>query len=52
MRIRADGDDGDWDEPEFTGTGFPTVFYLRYHLYKLYFPVTALARYRRLKHEA
>ncbi|HSI35029.1 MAG TPA: prenyltransferase/squalene oxidase repeat-containing protein, partial [Tepidisphaeraceae bacterium] len=41
-------DDGNWDEPYFTGTGFPKVFYLRYHLYKLYFPVTALARYHRL----
>lgn len=39
--------DGTWDEPEFTGTGFPKVFYLRYHLYPLYFPLMALARYRR-----
>jgi len=41
-------EDGNWDEPEFTGTGFPKVFYLRYHLYRLYFPLTALARYQRL----
>jgi squalene-hopene/tetraprenyl-beta-curcumene cyclase len=40
--------DGNWDEPWFTGTGFPKVFYLKYHLYRLYFPVTALARHRRL----
>jgi squalene-hopene/tetraprenyl-beta-curcumene cyclase len=40
--------DGNWDEPWYTGTGFPKVFYLKYHLYRLYFPVTALARYRRL----
>lgn len=40
--------DGNWDEPFYTGTGFPRVFYLRYHLYRLYFPLTALARYRRL----
>lgn len=40
--------DGNWDEPWFTGTGFPKVFYLKYHLYRLYFPVTALARYKRL----
>ncbi len=40
---------GDWDEPWFTGTGFPRVFYLKYHLYPLYFPVMALARYRRLE---
>jgi squalene-hopene/tetraprenyl-beta-curcumene cyclase len=38
--------DGNWDEKEFTGTGFPKVFYLRYHLYRLYFPLMALARYR------
>lgn len=37
--------DGTWDEPEFTGTGFPRVFYLRYHFYPLYFPLMALARY-------
>jgi squalene-hopene/tetraprenyl-beta-curcumene cyclase len=36
--------DGTWDEPEFTGTGFPQVFYLRYHLYRIYFPLMALAR--------
>ncbi|MBX6314178.1 MAG: squalene--hopene cyclase [Isosphaeraceae bacterium] len=38
--------DGTWDEPEFTGTGFPRVFYLRYHLYRIYFPLMALARYK------
>jgi squalene-hopene/tetraprenyl-beta-curcumene cyclase len=37
---------GDWDEEPFTGTGFPRVFYLKYHLYSLYFPLMALARYR------
>ncbi|MCZ6836949.1 MAG: squalene--hopene cyclase [Planctomycetota bacterium] len=36
---------GSWVETEFTGTGFPKVFYLRYHLYRLYFPVMALGRY-------
>jgi squalene-hopene/tetraprenyl-beta-curcumene cyclase len=41
-----DGDPaGSWHEPWFTGTGFPRVFYLRYHLYRLYFPVMALGRY-------
>jgi len=39
--------DGGWDEPEFTGTGFPRVFYLRYHLYPIYFPLMALAQYAR-----
>jgi len=37
--------DGTWHETEFTGTGFPRVFYLRYHYYRLYFPLMALARY-------
>lgn len=41
-------DDGGWDEPAFTGTGFPKVFYLRYHYYPIYFPLMALARYARL----
>ncbi len=36
--------DGGWDEPEFTGTGFPGDFYINYHLYRLVFPVTALGR--------
>jgi squalene-hopene/tetraprenyl-beta-curcumene cyclase len=39
--------DGGWDEPEFTGTGFPRVFYLRYHYYPIYFPLLALAEYQR-----
>jgi squalene-hopene/tetraprenyl-beta-curcumene cyclase len=38
-------EDGTWDEPEFTGTGFPRVFYLRYHYYRIYFPLLALARW-------
>jgi squalene-hopene/tetraprenyl-beta-curcumene cyclase len=38
--------DGGWDEPAFTGTGFPRVFYLKYHFYRVYFPLMALARYR------
>ncbi len=38
--------DGKWDESEFTGTGFPCHFYLKYHLYQQYFPLIALARYR------
>jgi squalene-hopene/tetraprenyl-beta-curcumene cyclase len=41
-------DDGTWDEQPLTGTGFPKVFYLKYHLYRHYFPLYALARYRRL----
>ena len=38
--------DGSWEETEFTGTGFPRVFYLRYHMYPMYFPLLALARWR------
>jgi squalene-hopene/tetraprenyl-beta-curcumene cyclase len=40
--------DGGWDEPMFTAVGFPRVFFLRYHGYRAYFPLWALARYRRL----
>ena len=40
--------DGAWDEHWYTGTGFPKVFYLKYHLYRHYFPLTALARFKRL----
>lgn len=41
--------DGTWDEPEFTGTGFPCHFYLNYNLYRQHFPLTALGRYRQLR---
>jgi squalene-hopene/tetraprenyl-beta-curcumene cyclase len=37
--------DGTWDEPQFTGTGFPRDFSINYHLYRLVFPLTALGRY-------
>ncbi len=37
--------DGGWDEDAFTGTGFPLDFMIKYHYYRLYFPVTALGRY-------
>ncbi len=40
--------DGGWEEREFTGTGFPRVFYLRYHMYCKYFPLWALSLYRNL----
>jgi squalene-hopene/tetraprenyl-beta-curcumene cyclase len=36
--------DGGWDEPLFTGTGFPGDFYINYHLYRQLFPVSALGR--------
>jgi squalene-hopene/tetraprenyl-beta-curcumene cyclase len=38
--------DGSWDEACYTGTGFPRVFYLKYHLYRINFPLMALARYQ------
>jgi squalene-hopene/tetraprenyl-beta-curcumene cyclase len=37
---------GDWDESQFTGTGFPLDFMIRYHLYRLHFPLLALGRLR------
>jgi squalene-hopene/tetraprenyl-beta-curcumene cyclase len=37
--------DGSWDEPQYTGTGFPGDFYINYHLYRLAFPLSALGRY-------
>jgi squalene-hopene/tetraprenyl-beta-curcumene cyclase len=45
--LATQGDDGAWQEEQFTGTGFPKVFYLKYHMYSLYFPLMALARYAR-----
>ena len=44
--------DGSWSEDEFTGTGFPCVFYLKYHLYRNSFPLYALARYRNQAQDA
>jgi squalene-hopene/tetraprenyl-beta-curcumene cyclase len=43
--VRRQREDGDFDETEYTGTGFPGHFYIRYHLYRLVFPVSALGRY-------
>jgi squalene-hopene/tetraprenyl-beta-curcumene cyclase len=43
------GSDGFWNEKRFTATGFPRVFYLRYHGYAKFFPMWALARYRNIK---
>jgi squalene-hopene/tetraprenyl-beta-curcumene cyclase len=42
------GADGFWNEPRYTATGFPRVFYLRYHGYSKFFPLWAMARYRNL----
>ncbi len=42
--IATQRDDGSWDEPQYTGTGFPSDYYINYHLYRLVFPVMALGR--------
>jgi squalene-hopene/tetraprenyl-beta-curcumene cyclase len=47
--LKHQREQGKWDEAEFTGTGFPKVFYLRYHMYSKYFPLWALAQFRSLK---
>ena len=46
--LRSQRADGTWDEPQFTGTGFPAHFYLNYHQYRLHFPLSALGRYAAL----
>jgi squalene-hopene/tetraprenyl-beta-curcumene cyclase len=45
--VRAQGPDGGWDDPYWNGTGFPRVFYLKYHLYAHYFPLWALGVWQR-----
>jgi squalene-hopene/tetraprenyl-beta-curcumene cyclase len=46
--IESQDHDGTWDEPWYTAVGFPRVFYLRYHGYRAFFPLWALARFRAL----
>lgn len=46
--VRTQGEDGTWKEDLYTGTGFPRAFYLRYDLYRTYFPLMALSRYKTL----
>ncbi|WP_277669140.1 squalene--hopene cyclase [Saccharomonospora viridis] len=43
--MAAQRPDGGWDEPQYTGTGFPGDFYISYHMYRIVFPLTALGRY-------
>jgi squalene-hopene/tetraprenyl-beta-curcumene cyclase len=45
--LRTQRPNGSWDEAEFTGTGFPRVFYLKYHMYREYFPLLALTTYEK-----
>ena len=47
--LRTRRPDGEWTELPYNAVGFPRVFYLRYHGYRLYFPLLALARYRNLR---
>ncbi len=47
--LKTQSADGFWNEERFTATGFPRVFYLRYHGYRKFFPLWALSRYRNLK---
>ncbi|HEX6804685.1 MAG TPA: squalene--hopene cyclase [Terriglobales bacterium] len=49
--LKTQRKDGSWDEPLFTGTGFPRVFYLMYHLYRDYFPLIALTTYKKVMSE-
>jgi squalene-hopene/tetraprenyl-beta-curcumene cyclase len=49
--MKTQNDHGLWDETRFTATGFPRVFYLRYHGYRKFFPLWALARYRNMTRE-
>ena len=47
--LATQGPDGSWNDPLWNGTGFPRVFYLKYHLYAKYFPLWALGVYRRAR---
>jgi squalene-hopene/tetraprenyl-beta-curcumene cyclase len=49
--LKTQRKDGSWDEPLYTGTGFPRVFYLMYHLYRDYFPLIALTTYKKVMGE-
>ena len=46
--LRTQQKDGSWDEADRTGTGFPRVFYLKYHMYRQYFPLLALTTYAKM----
>src|SRR5262249_19413534 len=50
--LAAQRADGDWEDRYWTGTGFPRVFYLKYHFYARYFPLWALGLFRRRRREA
>ncbi len=46
--LKTQKKDGSWDEAWYTGTGFPRVFYLMYHMYRQYFPLIALTTYKKV----
>jgi squalene-hopene/tetraprenyl-beta-curcumene cyclase len=46
--LRTQKKDGSWSEDAYTGTGFPRVFYLMYHMYRQYFPLIALTNYAKV----
>jgi len=46
--LRSQKKDGSWDDAFYTGTGFPRVFYLKYHMYQQYFPLLALTTYAKV----
>lgn len=50
--LRTQNASGTWNEPEFTGTGFPKYFFIKYHMYQDYFPLMALARYHSLTRDS
>jgi squalene-hopene/tetraprenyl-beta-curcumene cyclase len=50
--VRTQRPDGSWDEPYYTGTGFPGDFSINYHLYRVIFPLSALGRYERAQRGA
>ena len=45
--LREQQSDGTWNEPYYTGTGFPGHFFIRYHGYFHYFPLLALSKYKK-----
>jgi len=47
--VETQEEDGQWEEGQFTGTGFPGDFYIKYHLYRNYWPLSALGRYKARK---
>ena len=47
--LKNQNDDGSWTEEAFTGTGFPKAFYLRYDLYRIYFPLLVLGQFKKTR---